>query len=137
MSGYSNAPGSELVSYIIEYYENSDSEEVVTAEPEAHYDHYGNRGAADLYIETRSEVDGNEYSQGYVYEVKSERAVKEANGAGDIIRQFNRMARYFFQDQSRGHPGMVHYELSFLPTPVTLRHVEKNKTLYQNVHNYN
>lgn len=139
MSKYSNTPETELVSFLIEHYQTEADDEsgyfdrVETIEPEAHYDYYGNRGAADLYVETISEYNGKEYSEGHLFEVKSERAIKEANGAGDIIRQFNKMVRYFFQDQTRDHPGDIFYELTFIPTPKTVEHVKRNRHLYQQI----
>lgn len=138
MSKFSDTPESKLVSHLIGSHQDNVADRgyydrMVRVEPEAHYNYYGDRGVADLYVELAGSIDGREFTEGTVYEVKSEHAVKEANGAGDIIRQFNRMSRYFFQDETWDHPGDVTYELTFIPTPATIQHVEENKELYKQV----
>jgi hypothetical protein len=133
---YSSTGESELVSHLIEgHQDNLDgdfgADELAIVEPEAHYNHYGDRGAADLYVEEVEHTNRGDIRRGYLYEVKSAHAVREANGAGDIIRQFNKMQRYFFQDESWTHPNRVQYELVFLPTPTTVGHVAANETMYE------
>jgi hypothetical protein len=133
---YSSTGESELVSYLIDYHTNNSggdgfANELKTVEPEAHYNHYGDRGVADLYVETVEQAETREYYHGHLYEVKSEHAVEQANGAGGIIRQFKRMKKYFFQDDSWRHPDTITYELVFLPTKRTLQHLTANKAMYQ------
>jgi hypothetical protein len=134
---FSNTSESALVSDLIEREQkratDSGNLTLLTAEPEAHYDHYGNRGYADLYFETKHEESNSVYFEHDLYEIKSEHAVMQANGAGEIIRQFKRMRRYFFQDESREKRGPAAYLLCFIPTPITLHHVEENKNLYKQI----
>jgi len=134
---FSNVGESAPVSGLIEAEKRKANESekttLLAAEPEAHYDHYGNRGAADLYIKTKNERNGLTEYDDTIYEVKSEHAVDEANGAADIIRQFKRMRRYFFQDESREKQGIASFLLCFIPTPATLQHVENNENLYQQI----
>lgn len=68
--------------------EAGDTDADVEILPEAHYNHYGNRGVVDLYA-----IMGG--WNGHVYEIKSETAVRNATGANEVIRQFNRMREYF------------------------------------------
>lgn len=97
---------------------------------EPHYNHYGNRGAADLYTALHNK--GGQVSMGHVYEVKSDAALREATGANEIIRQFTKMVKYFLEDDSRKVPTYsLTYELSFLPTTRALRHVIDNESMYQ------
>ena len=104
----------------------------VEVEPEAHYNHYGNRGVADLFVRSKEEGGNNEvyYSDG-VYEIKSEAAVRSSTGANEIIRQFNKMRKYFYKDDSRSLPDDCHFELTFIPTEITVQHMVDNLSLYQ------
>lgn len=134
-----------MVSAIIDYHREmyGDEEEFeVNVYPEAHYDHYGTRGAADLYIEALEDTArpmGDEHvfrkteRWSYLYEVKSEYAVKQATGANEILRQFTRMRDYFFKDDQYDEPDHLHLELCFLPTPVTWEHVRENESIYREV----
>ncbi|MCU4753997.1 hypothetical protein OB919_18775 [Halobacteria archaeon AArc-curdl1] len=122
----------ELASAIIDYH-NEDAAEFDDIEdcrvyPEAHYNHYGDRGVADLYI-VEEYVGGA--TDGHVYELKSESAVKEATGANEIVRQFNKMREYFFKGSSHKGPDSLTFELCFTPTAYNLRHVVDNLSIYQ------
>jgi len=66
-----------------------------------------------------------------VYEVKSAAAVEAATGANEIIRQFNKMRRYFYKDESRYKPSTTSFELVFIVEKETVEHVAENITLYQ------
>jgi hypothetical protein len=113
--------------------ESDDREFSYEVEPEAHYNYYGDRGVADLYIREIEDMDdGRTFYYDKLYEIKSEAAVKSATGANEVIRQFNKMRKYFYKDESRTVPTDVHFELLFLPTEVTIEHLSKNMTLYQN-----
>lgn len=65
--------------------------------PERHYNHYGDRGVVDLVITEPLEEKDFPY-QNELIEVKSESAVRNATGANEIIRQFNRMKKFYFED---------------------------------------
>lgn len=126
----------DIVSTLIEYHKQSveDLEELDGIEyeskayPEAHYNHYGNRGIADLYVENVSERgDGS----CYVYEIKSESATRGATGANEIIRQFNKMREYFFKDNSYEPYHHTTFELCFTPTDYNLQHIYDNLSIYQ------
>ncbi len=122
----------ELTSALIEYHKEFAEEDNETEEcrvyPEAHYNHYGDRGVADLYI-----VQENIYgvTRGFVYELKSESAVREATVANKIVRQFNRMREYFFKGSSHSGPNALTFELCFTPTEYNLRHIADNLSIYQ------
>lgn len=102
---------------------------IVKSEPEAHYDHYGNRGAADLYLIRSADDTTDTYST--VYEVKGNAAVREATGANEIIRQYNRMRQYFFQDEDRTVTDHCSFELCFVVSEKTVNHVCENFAMYQ------
>ena len=113
--------------------ESSDREFSHEVEPEAHYNYYGDRGVADLYIREIEDMDdGRTFYYDNLYEIKSESAIRSATGANEIIRQFNKMRKYFYKDESRSVPTEVHFELLFLPTEATIEHLIENMTLYQN-----
>lgn len=112
--------------------ESDDREFSYDVEIESHYNYYGNRGVADPYIrETEDMDDGRTFYYDKVYEIKSEAALKEVTGANEIIRQFNKMRKYFYKDESRSVPTDVHFELVFLPTESTIEHLVENMNLYQ------
>lgn len=97
--------------------------------PEEHYNHYGDRGAVDLYC-----VTGTSY--GHLYEIKSESAVRHATGANEIIRQFNRMRQHFYPGTEHSVPVSVHFELCFTPTTYNVQHLTENADMYaQSVEN--
>jgi len=91
--------------------------------PEAHYYHYGIRGAADLCVD---------YGPGLwiLYEVKSPYALQESTGANQIIRQFNKMRSTFFKSDEEKDVNAVRFELTFLPTEDTVRHVMEYHGMY-------
>jgi hypothetical protein len=96
----------------------------VEAFPEAHYNHFGNRGVADLYVTTGDR-------EGVLYELKSESAVQQATGANEIIRQFNKMREFFFKGSSHSVPReSLSYELCFTPSERNFRHIAENADLY-------
>ena len=107
-----------------EVHEDADD---VEAYPEAHYNHYGNRGVADLYAIT------GEW-EGFVYELKSEAAVQDATGANQILRQFNKMREYFFAGSQHDPPTHeVNFELCFTPSELNFRHIAENAEMYRSV----
>lgn len=105
---------------------NPDADEVGVF-PEAHYNYYGTRGVADLYL-TIGDWDGT------LYELKSEAALRNATGANEIIRQFNKMRENFFRGSSHTVPRKwLTYELCFTPSEATFRHLAANADLYRAV----
>lgn len=145
MAKYSDTPEDTMVNRLIRNHKENVGDEDhemddVEITPEAHYNHYGTRGVADLYVEEREEaskhITGDLYKTGtfryvYVYEVKSEHAVKHATGANEIVRQFNKMCDYFFEDESWRKGYQTRLELCFIPTPVTWNHVRENRDIYE------
>lgn len=101
--------------------------------PEVHYNYYGTRGVADLYIHQHCEYDIPAQSRGWVIEFKSESAVKQATGANEIIRQFNRMREHFYKGSSYEPPDLVGFQLVFSATDHNIRHIFKNIELYNSV----
>lgn len=124
----------DLTEGLIEDYQSRDHIQII--EPEAHYDHYGHRGWPDLFaVFLRPAEALFEY---HLIEVKSEHAVKTATGANEIIRQFNQMRRYFYEDD-RHHVALPEFEfqevvlvfeLAFIPTDHTILHIFDNKRIY-------
>ncbi len=113
----------QLTSRLVEHYEQYHDYETHI---ERHYNHYGDRGIVDL-VATEDGTDAI-----HLYEIKSTAAIEAATGANEIIRQFNRMRRYFFRDESTPMDvGHVQFELCFLPTYECYRHVERNADLYR------
>lgn len=103
-----------------------------TIHPEAHYNHYGTRGVVDLYVRNQSFADGQIMNEAdLIYEVKADAAVREATGANQIIRQFNKHREYFYKDDSTRKPSDLHFELVFVPSELTIRHVIDNYELYK------
>lgn len=116
----------DLVNSLIEF-ERSISTWESEIEPEAHYDYYGTRGVADLYVQRKPDVGPR---RDLVYEIKSDAAVKNASGANEIIRQYNRMREAFYKDDSRKRPRRVGMELVFTITPAAVFHVAENILMY-------
>lgn len=107
------------------------TDEAATIYPEEHYNHYGDRGVADLFVD---QTDHHPLgSSQFVYEVKSERALKESTGANEILRQFNRMRKFFFKGTDHTPRNDVFYRLLFIPTDQTLRHIIENYSIYTEV----
>ncbi|ERH09261.1 MAG: hypothetical protein J07HX64_01014 [halophilic archaeon J07HX64] len=122
----------DMVSAIINSYRNS-YRSLINVEPEAHYNHYGDRGVADLYIvHTEDRTTENE---GAVFEVKADSAVQEATGANEIIRQYNRMRRNFFRYKERVVHTYCKFELCFVISERTVRHVCENFEMYASTSN--
>lgn len=102
-------------------------------EPEAHYNHYGTRGVADLFIKEIEIVDGTKYEYDNLVEVKSGFSVSQATGANEIVRQFNKMRRNFYLDEDRDEPDAIKMELAFTIEPETVKHVADNLNIYTSV----
>jgi len=125
----------KLASSIIKYFREStkELEEIdntdieLNVHPESSYNHYGTRGFVDLYFEQKYP---HGYTKGHVYELKSESAVKQATGANEIIRQFNKMREYFFKGSSHSLPKNITFELCFTPTEYNIRHITENIEMY-------
>lgn len=124
----------DLVGAMISDNRDSSSEVI----PEAHYNYYGDRGVVDLAV-----LDDDE---GYIslHEVKSASAIQNhETGANSIVRQFNRMRKYFFQDESwdipaskdphafRNRSSTVRFTLDFVACEACLQHVVDNFELYR------
>jgi len=109
----------ELTNSLIKMHNDFELETDVT--PEAHYNHYGSRGIADLYVHQTQGMK----TKGKVYEVKS-----NPDNANEVVRQFNKMCKYFYKGSERGKPNEVTFELVFTAEPSNLRHVYKNKEMY-------
>jgi len=123
----------DLATRVVDHFEAT--EPAATVSLEEPYDHDGARGVADVYVRTRTPevVD-------YLVELKSDAAVRHATGANEILRQYRRMERYFYQDDAHAiRPKLnrdgvgVHLLLLFAPTPVTVRHVANHRSLYGSV----
>lgn len=112
---------SELTTTLLESYD--DEERMEQLRVEEPYDHYGNRGVADLYTD-----DGFAAT---VYELKSEAALNHVTGANEIVRQFNKLRKYFFQGTGFYPRDRVRFELCFVPTERTINHVRKYQSLYR------
>lgn len=130
----------ELVNSLIQYHRNrtpiGEDAQFVEKQftPEAHYDHYGNRGAADLHARMKSKEGIHTYTEDYLYEFKGAAAIRASTGANEIIRQFNRMRNYFYKDESISRPDRVHCELTFTIEPETVAHVINNYEMYNSIH---
>lgn len=123
----------ELATAAVEHFEAAfDDPDVRLEEP---YDHYGNRGAVDVYVRTRPPERVE-----YLAELKADPAVRVASGANEILRQYRRMERYFYEDDAhdlrtrlgRDGPGL-HLLLLFAPTPRCVEHVFENRRLYGSI----
>jgi hypothetical protein len=100
--------------------------------PEASYNHYGNRGFVDLFTEKKYPQG---YSEAHAFELKSESAVREVTGANEIVRQFNKMREYFFKGSNYNVPKDLVFELCFTPTESNIRHILKNIEVYESITN--
>lgn len=123
----------DLAARVVDHFEATDgTAEIHLEEP---YDHYGNRGVADVYVRTWTpeRVD-------YLVELKSDAAVRRATGANEVLRQFRRMERYFYRDDAhtirpklnREGPA-VNFLLLFAPSPTCVYHVAQHRSLYASV----
>lgn len=126
----------DLASALVDYYKQSTkkTEKIENTKielniyPEAHYNHYGERGSVDLFVEQNYSPT---YIDGKVIELKSESAVREATGANEIIRQFNKMRENFFRGSSHDYPTEISFELCFTPNKYNIRYLSNNIGLYQ------
>ncbi|UVE52471.1 hypothetical protein KU306_17840 (plasmid) [Haloferax larsenii] len=123
----------ELATRIVEHFRAAfDDVEIHLEEP---YDHYGNRGVADVYVRVRTPEPVD-----YLIELKADAAVRHATGANEVLRQYRRMERYFYKDDehqvrprlAREGPG-VNVLLLFAPTSRCVRHVHEHRALYESV----
>lgn len=124
----------DLVNALIRGYENAEFVHVI--EPEAEYDDDGMRGFPDLHVVVEWLDEGIIVSE--LIEVKSEYAVRSATGANEIIRQFNKMRRHFYDGNGRVVPMRqfewqdlyLGFELAFIPSMKNLVHLIENKEMY-------
>ncbi|WP_049986079.1 hypothetical protein [Halobellus rufus] len=123
----------ELATAVVEHFEAAfDSPEIRLEEP---YDHYGNRGSVDVYVRTRPPEQTE-----YLAELKADPAVRMAGGANEILRQYRRMERYFYEDDEhtlrkrlgRTEPAL-NLLLLFAPTAKCVEHVSEHRRLYGSV----
>lgn len=114
-----------------------DGETTVEIETEKHYNYYGDRGVADLFIREHmpSGVEDD-----YVLEFKSDAAIRAATGANEILRQFNRMATYFYKDPEidlpttrAWEPSNISFSLCFNATPTAYEHLVENYEIYETI----
>ena len=118
----------DVVSSLIEVHQSSNGEASIY--PEKHYNHYGDRGVVDLFVEL--ETTHGETRQ-WLYEIKSEAALRDATGANEVLRQFNRMREFFFKGTDHEPGSQVFYQLIIVPTVHTLRHISDNFAIYDEV----
>ncbi|KAB1189994.1 hypothetical protein GJR96_17635 [Haloferax sp. MBLA0076] len=123
----------ELATRVVEHFREAfDDVDIHLEEP---YDHYGNRGVADVYVRVRTPEPVD-----YLIELKADAAIRHATGANEILRQYRRMERYFYKDDehdirpklARDGPG-VHVLLLFAPTQRCVEHVHEHHALYESV----
>lgn len=126
----------EMVNRLIEFARDREQTEEnleVECHPEAHFNHYGDRGVVDLLVRNRvskSEYGRNEHVQDNIYEVKSEVAINAVTGANEIIRQWNKARRFFYKDEDRRIADFANFKLLFIASPETIRHVVANVDMY-------
>lgn len=122
----------DLVKRIIEW--RSDDENVeYEFHPERHYNHFGNRGVVDLVTACEFPSLGVNSRSEHLFEIKGPRAIEEATGANEIVRQFNKMCSYYYLDETNIPSEPIYsimIELTFLPTPEVVRHVWENRYIY-------
>ncbi|WP_336345311.1 hypothetical protein [Halalkalicoccus ordinarius] len=124
----------DLTNGLIRHYEAKDVVDIL--EPEASYRNSGRRGVPDLYVVFYQP--GEALIEAHLIEVKSEHAVRSVTGANAIIRQFNKMRRYFYSSNERGPPTpefefdevMLFFELAFIPSEYNFTHLLKNAPMY-------
>jgi len=118
----------ELANSIIGQLDDGDADRPWASE--VPYNHYGDRGVVDL-VHRFGEGSGRD--ELHVFELKSEYAVEQATGANEILRQFNRHRRYFFDgsDYTRSDYFSVRFELAFTATQSNFEHVRGNWNQYE------
>ena len=123
----------ELATAVVEQFEAGfDDPEIRLEEP---YNHYGTRGAVDVYARTAPPE-----RVSYLAELKADPAVRMASGANEILRQYRRTERYFYRDDAhdlrtalaRDGPGL-YLLLLFAPTTRCVEHVFEHRSLYASV----
>lgn len=117
----------DITTSIIAQHKNSDSHDLIHVEPEAHYNHFGTRGVADLYLVYKRQ-DNDTIAR--IIEVKA-----ELRNANEVIRQFKKMWEYFFVDRDpRTHRiDQAIFELAVLATEENLEHLKQYYELYNAV----
>jgi len=113
-----------LTNQLIKFHRGKDTE--IT--PEAHYNHYGTRGVADLHIHRKIPRAVGYKTESHIYEVKS-----NPKNANEVVRQFNKMSRFFYKDQRHKRPDKIKFELTFVADNSNLKHVYDNKEIYRSV----
>jgi len=125
----------KLVSTIIERYRGDEKYDVTRCEPEAHYNYYGSRGVADLFVEEEHQRRG--YPVANLVEAKS----APSDSASEIVRQIHRMNKNFFRDEERpsksdyyyaprGKP-LINTKLVFSMTEANVEHILDNLSIYR------
>lgn len=128
----------EMVNVLIEQHkkwEDGEMYDSVEVTPEAHYNYYGDRGVADLLVVEHDANSSDRFAN--VYEVKSDSAIQNSTGANEILRQYNKMRKYFFQDESRTMHQHATFELCFVATEYSVEHLAKNYEMYRSAHEKN
>jgi hypothetical protein len=123
----------ELATAVVEHVEAAfEDPEIRLEEP---YNHYGTRGVVDVFARTAPPERVT-----YLAELKADPAVRMAAGANEILRQYRRVERYFFQDDAhdlrtrlgRDGPGL-RLLLLFAPTVRCVEHVFEHRSLYASI----
>lgn len=110
---------------------NSDFETEIV--PEKHYNYYGTRGIADLYIRTIQKYGAETYQDDTVIEVKT-----HLENANEVVRQFNKMKRFFYKDPANQKPSeRITFKLVILANESNLKHVLENEAIYKEAINRN
>lgn len=102
----------------------------VTAEPEVHYNHYGDRGVVDVVIVKRPKEDQSDFHPEdrckwdtvTLLEIKA-----HIEDVGETLRQFKRMRKYFFEDHPEYEPCTKVYELAIYPSRSNDALLEKHR----------
>jgi len=112
----------------------SDLYDRINADYEKHYNHYGSRGVADLYVQQFED----DWRRDTVYEIKADPAIRAATGANEIIRQFNRMCKYFYAGIEEAYPPRgsttPSAELTFVASELSFEHLKDNFSIYESIH---
>jgi len=121
----------KLTNSLIKHFKNREGDrptdhDKVVVEPEAHYNYYGTRGVADLFVRCY-ELEGYPPLD-IVFEIKS-----SPTSANEVIRQVKKMEKTFFMDERRSPGDSVIFELCFTPEEDNLRHVAENFEMYVSV----
>lgn len=99
--------------------------------PEEHYNHYGDRGAADLFVRQIEKRYTGHHLEDHIYEIKAD--VEDIDRCNPVIRQFKRMVKYFYKGTSHSEPDRATFELTFIPNESTILHVLENLDIYREV----